>query len=271
MAIEVRGKLEREHSHVEDAAHKKRSREIHVPRPFGSVISLRRAISVETKSPDKKPTKKIAISRAGSRIIDEGENWPVEGRRTPDGRVKSTMRKGRAKKRRPKKKHGKRCQAKKPYDVQMIRDFLEHLRLEYEVKHLENTGAGGATNRELADRLKKYTRKYNTTGLMFTPALHTPEGTPQKDAEKARERLRALLAKCSQEVLEALDVLRPAFEMAFKAASRRCRDKRVIRSHAVASVLSWAESEYEDDEYYVGDDYDQTGAARIRQTATGGN
>ena len=39
------------------------------------------------------------------------------------------------------------------YDVEMIRDFLEHLTWELRVQHFENTAEVGTPNDELVDQL----------------------------------------------------------------------------------------------------------------------
>lgn len=112
----------------------------------------------------------------------------------------------------------RRQRPRKHYDVEMIRDFLNHFRLEYAINHFENTHEPETVNPELAEQLGRYMNKYNTCGLMAALAL-VEDGIPQEVVTKARESVHAARAERAKEVLDALDVLEPFLEEAFICAS----------------------------------------------------
>lgn len=105
---------------------------------------------------------------------------------------------------------------KRHYNVEMIQDFLEHLRWVYAVNHFENTHKD-SINPELVDQLEKYTRKYNTVGLMDEFFL-TTNNMSEEQKDQAMEKLRSMRAKQAKEVLQALDTLEPYLEKAFNCA-----------------------------------------------------
>ena len=115
-------------------------------------------------------------------------------------------------------KFRRKKQPTRHYDVQMIRDFLEHLRWEYAINHFENTHAPGVVHPEFVEQLSKYQRKYDTYGLMAA-AMLVPGNAPEEVVRRMGVRLRSERAKRAQEVLAALDTLQSALEEAFVCAS----------------------------------------------------
>ncbi|MHC4539734.1 MAG: hypothetical protein ACYS74_08140 [Planctomycetota bacterium] len=108
--------------------------------------------------------------------------------------------------------------AKRHYDVEMIRDFLDHLLWELRINHLENTNPGCEVNPELCNQLAKYIKKYNTAGLMAAMSIDT-DGVPEDVAEQALRTFHIARAQSSQEAIDALESLEQTFEVAFKCAS----------------------------------------------------
>ena len=101
-------------------------------------------------------------------------------------------------------------QPKRHYDVEMIQDFLDHLRWEYTINHFENTHSG-STNPEFVEQFAKYIKKWNTRGLKY--ALRA-----EVEAEEVIRAYRHGAAQRSEAVLEALDFLKPVLEEAFICA-----------------------------------------------------
>jgi hypothetical protein len=108
---------------------------------------------------------------------------------------------------------------KKTYDLEMIRDFIEHLGWELRIKHFESTHEAGAHHPELTEQLKKFMVKRNAVGLLYANRIDKA-GLPENKAQEVIETIREASAMEAQEALDALDVLEPILEEAFECASR---------------------------------------------------
>ncbi len=129
-----------------------------------------------------------------------------------------------------------RSEPEQHYDVEMIRDFLEHLRCEYANLHFESTHEQKADDPELADQLAKYQKKYNTVGLRYTVVLDDSAASPD-ETERAVACLRQVGRIEAERVLQALNDLEQALRMAFQTASPELRDKLVTCKWTVEQVL----------------------------------
>gem|GEM_PF-2766142 len=129
----------------------------------------------------------------------------------------------------------RRKRAKRYYDVEMIRDFLEHLRWEWAIRHFEVTH-GNAENPELVDQLRKYYQKYHTIGLQKANRLVYGDASPE-EIELADAVLHQACKVQAESVLKAMDLLQPALEEAFECASAPKRDFFVIKETTVKDLL----------------------------------
>jgi hypothetical protein len=107
---------------------------------------------------------------------------------------------------------------KKTYDLEMIKDFMEHLGWELRIKHFESTHERGAQHPELTEQLKKYMQKRNTVGLLYANRIDKG-GLAEEKAQELIETIREASAMEAQEALAALDVLEPILEEALECAS----------------------------------------------------
>jgi hypothetical protein len=108
---------------------------------------------------------------------------------------------------RKKKPSERRERPRSGYDLEMIRDFLDHLLWELRISHHETTTSHGAVNPELVDQLTKYVKKRQTAGLLFTVGFHEKvadlaDREPEKYAEF--QRVKGELRKSQLICLEAL-------------------------------------------------------------------
>ena len=108
---------------------------------------------------------------------------------------------------------------KKTYDLEMIKDFMEHLGWELRIKHFENTHERGAQHPELTEQLKKCMLKRNTVGLLYANRVDKA-GLAEDKAQEAIGTIREASAMEAQEALDALDILEPILEEALDCASR---------------------------------------------------
>ena len=129
-----------------------------------------------------------------------------------------------------------KTEPKPHYDVEMIRDFIEHLRCEYANLHFESTHEEKAGDPELADQLATYQRKYNTVGLRYTVVLDDSAASPD-ETERAVACLKQVGRIEAERVLQALNDLEQALQMALKTASPELRDKLVTCKWTVEQVL----------------------------------
>jgi hypothetical protein len=97
------------------------------------------------------------------------------------------------------------------YDVEMIKDFVEHLLWELRTDQFESSG--GAINPELVDMLGKYMTKRQTNQLLMS---HVTKLEPDHEAVRnwndARRKLR-------DRQIHALEALQPVFAEALALAS----------------------------------------------------
>ena len=113
----------------------------------------------------------------------------------------------------------KNGRASSSYDLEMIRDFLDHLMWELRVVHFENTNAPGTDHGELMSQLQKYQRKYpGSTALMAMTVMKT-DGYSQDDIGRARRKLRWMRAQQAEDAIELLEALEPVFEEALTCAA----------------------------------------------------
>jgi hypothetical protein len=103
------------------------------------------------------------------------------------------------------------------YDVEMIRDFVDHLLWELRISHFETTGTGGGLNPELVDQLERYMRKRQTVGLLM--GHQADRNIPREKVQQFREALNAL----RQRQIDRLEALRPLLNEALFCASRPTR------------------------------------------------
>ena len=106
----------------------------------------------------------------------------------------------------------------KTYDVEMIRDFIDHLKWELRIKHFENTRKIGTEHPELTEQLAKYILKHNTKGLLYANRID-PAGLAEDKAQEVIEVMRDAAAIQAQETLDAFDVLEPILQESLDCAS----------------------------------------------------
>ena len=107
---------------------------------------------------------------------------------------------------------------KKTYDLEMIKDFMEHLGWELRIKHFENTHEKGMQHPELTEQLKKCMLKRNTIGLLYANRVDKA-GLAEDKAQEVIATIREASAMEAQEALDALDILEPTLEEALNCAS----------------------------------------------------
>ncbi len=95
---------------------------------------------------------------------------------------------------------------KKRYDLEMIHDFLRHLRSEVAACHHQNTHEHRALSPELLAEITKYSGKYEVCGLL--PVIQPDAaGVPEEQTKELWEKVRAARAKEMKAALDALDTL----------------------------------------------------------------
>ncbi|MFC1761796.1 hypothetical protein ACFL6U_06920 [Planctomycetota bacterium] len=107
---------------------------------------------------------------------------------------------------------------KKTYDLEMIRDFMEHLGWELRIKHFENTHEKGMQHPELTEQLKKCMVKRNTIGLLYANRVDKA-GLAEDKAQEVIATIREVSAMEAQEALDALDILESTLDEALNCAS----------------------------------------------------
>ena len=116
----------------------------------------------------------------------------------------------------------------KRYDVEMIRDFLEHLTWELRILHYESINEDDAINPKSEDQLAKYSRRYNAVLLAETELDY--EGLPAAMVQRARHYWKAAQVKATAEQLHHLEALAGLFKEAFECIgfSNRIGNKRAL-------------------------------------------
>ena len=94
----------------------------------------------------------------------------------------------------------------KTYDIEMIRDFIEHIQWELRIRHFENTRKIGTEHSELREQLVNCIRKRNTKALLYTNRIDKA-GLAEDKAEEVINIIREGLVNEAQAALDAFDVL----------------------------------------------------------------
>ncbi len=123
----------------------------------------------------------------------------------------------------------------KRYDVEMIRDFLDQLRLEVRLRMLENLEAPGQKHPELLAELRKFAEKYDA-GLLLAWDLR-PEGCSSEEYEAVREYLRKARGEGRRLQLEHLNALEDLFGEALRCALHRLSDGPIVARQRAADML----------------------------------
>ena len=108
----------------------------------------------------------------------------------------------------------------KAYDLDMIRDFLDHLLWELRNRHYEHAHPRAAFNQELAEPLARYCKKYGTRGLLGLTAVDANFGElPKDERHRLESKLHRVFARNTRVAIEMLEGLRATvFEEAFACA-----------------------------------------------------
>ena len=103
------------------------------------------------------------------------------------------------------------------YDTEMVREFIEHMTWELRIMHFEITHPDAEPNPELSSQLGKYVSKWNTPGL-FPALFMNPGNASAGELAEVSAHVRRVRGGQEQAWLDALDTLRPAFNIAFQCA-----------------------------------------------------
>ena len=134
----------------------------------------------------------------------------------------------------------------KTYDVEMIRDFIDHLKWELRIKHFENTHRIGTQHSELTEQLEKYMRKRNTKGLLYANRIDSA-GLAEDKAQEVIAVMRDAATIQAQEALDAFEILDPIFQEALDCASHP--EKLLARTiNLVEFLRHMEEQESQEDE-----------------------
>src|SRR5262245_17771199 len=116
----------------------------------------------------------------------------------------------------------------KRYDVEMIRDFLDHLTWEVRILHYESINEDDSINPKLEDQLAKYSRRYKAVLLAVTELDY--EGLPAAMVQRARNYWKAAQVRATAEQLQHLQALAGLFKEAFDCIgfSNRFGNKRTV-------------------------------------------
>ena len=103
------------------------------------------------------------------------------------------------------------------YDVQMIRDFLDHLEWDVRIAEVAAKSKGKLNKPELVEQLMKYSKKY---GCMTLPVRQiAPVGCTPEQVENVKERLYEVHAEVYGKWLTHLEGLRGLFANALNTAT----------------------------------------------------
>ena len=111
----------------------------------------------------------------------------------------------------------KQLDSRKPYNVEMIRDFLENLMWDLRIQHFEVTHPGDNHNAEFDEHIERYMKKYKSVGLLSLNIL------PDSIGEYHEKVVRKLIALRYQQAIDNLEELGDMFEEAFNCASHEDR------------------------------------------------
>ncbi len=136
-----------------------------------------------------------------------------------------------------KKKPTRRPGSDRRYDLDMIRDFLDHLLWEVRIAYHETQHAG--INPELSEQLEKYIKKRQTAGLLFSTAVEMDERQTEPEKYEKLKRLQGELRKAQLVCLEAL--LHSLIPEAMDAA-KNGRNFSVLSFKAIDDAISFYEN-----------------------------
>src|SRR5262245_37258191 len=152
----------------------------------------------------------------------------ANGDAAAEGRGKDTM-----KKRKP-------APSVKRYDVEMIRDFLDHLAWEVRILHYESLNEDDSIHPKLEDQLAKYSRRYNAVLLSVTELDY--EGLPAAMVQRARNCWKAAQVRVIAEQLQHLEALAGLFNEAFECigfcyrnGNKRALPARTIKARDIVT------------------------------------
>jgi hypothetical protein len=101
------------------------------------------------------------------------------------------------------------------YDVDMVRDFLEHLLWAVRVRHFESTNKPGNLNPELLETLGKFVAKYpGSPWLLVSDFFADDPSLPDSQKRHIRELFQAARASEAEEWLRHLEGLEPILQEA---------------------------------------------------------
>ena len=133
------------------------------------------------------------------------------------------------------------------YDVNMIRDFLEHLRWELRTRCVELTHelptSGKIPKDELYEQMEKYTKKWNCALVRMT-TINT-DGVPAEEIKAGELKARKLMATQAEQDLSALEHLDRLFEEAFECAAEPC-GQLSVQQLSLRKFLDSQEDEHAD-------------------------
>jgi len=120
----------------------------------------------------------------------------------------------------------------KPYDVEMIRDFIDHLMWEVRISAMETQRDNVKPNPELVDQLKKYVDKRGVVGLLNVNELQDDVGG--EFGQRARHILRDKLNAQRKDWLLHMEGLGELFQEALQCAEKpKHLSKVVTMAHTV--------------------------------------
>jgi len=121
----------------------------------------------------------------------------------------------------------------KRYDIEMIRDFLDHLTWEVRILHYESINEDDSINPKLEDQLAKYSRRYKAVLLAETELDY--EGLPVAMVQRARSCWKAAQVRATAEQLQHLEALAGLFKQALECIgfSNRIGNKRRLPARTV--------------------------------------
>jgi hypothetical protein len=102
------------------------------------------------------------------------------------------------------------------YNTRMIGDFFQHLLWDWRIRHFEHSSKPGTFNKELAEQLAPYIKRYKTMGFSPSTVLRGGEGVTDADASALWEDLRPRLTAESAAAVDALESAAPVIQAALE-------------------------------------------------------
>ncbi len=128
-----------------------------------------------------------------------------------------------------------RAASDKRYDVEMIRDFLNQLQVEVQLRWLENLDGAEDSDPELLADLRRFAEKYDA-GLLLAWDLR-PDGCTPEEYEAIRDQLRKARAEGRRQQLEHLQALEDLFREALRCAQHPLSDGPIVARQRAADLL----------------------------------